>query len=326
MEAQKLYGFDLDDITKAFPDPSGVPPLLERFGAWLADKPWRSVGSFSLARGWADSEFAGGEDFYRDFAMFVWLPTGSIAGYWLKDGTVAEAPIVLFGSEGEREVLAPNLPSFLARVALGDFEEKGAAADFLYSDWDFEGVGLTDLRGDMAALLRRETGIEDLAALAAKAHPASTEFADWVNRIEAAHRARLAQDPAMRSISDILHRYRPAGADRWASAVIDIRWAGDAFEGVVLQNGPKILPEAAALRPHLAALRDGAARRVPGLGLWHQATLFVYADMIEYRPDYSLQPKFLGGNPPDDAYRADHLRLPREKRRIPVWLEKVLAS
>lgn len=326
MATSNPYTADIAEIEKAFPDASQLPPLLRQFSAWLMDKPWKSVGAFSLSPQWVDPQFAGSEHVYKDFALFIWLPDGSTAGYWLKGGSVAEAPIVLLGSEGEREVLAPSLESFLARVALGDFSDKGPGADFLYYDDDFEEEDVPDMRGQLQALLRRETGIEDLAALAAKAGGRRTDFAAWVDQAETIARSELAKDPAMQALSEILAKYRPVNAKSWDRTLIRVNWAGDDFEALLMQQGPKPLAEAELLRPHLAALRDGAAKRTPGLGLWNHAPLMVYADMIEFRPYYDHQPEFVTRQPSADAYKADQIRLPREARRIPPWLAKMLAT
>ena len=177
------YEVDLDELRRAFPNRSGpasLPALLTRFGKWLGGKPWRSVGSFDLALQWSDSGFPGGERHYDEFALVIRLPDGSAAGYWLAGGDVADAPIVLFGSEGQHEVLAPDLATLIARIALGDFSDRGATADFRYSDEDYGQGVAPDLRPALQAFLRAETGTDDLRPLVRKAEPPRLDFGEWV--------------------------------------------------------------------------------------------------------------------------------------------------
>jgi len=180
-QEQAVYQVDLDELVKAFPGqvrPASLPPLLARFGGWLAGKPWRSVGAFDLTVEWSDAGFPGGELFYDRFALFIRLPDGSPAGYWLAGRDPAEAPIVLLGSEGDSVRLAPNLDTLLARIALGDFKGKDPAADFRYSDADYGAGVVPDLRPAMQSFLRAETGIADLPALVRNGKPYPADIAE----------------------------------------------------------------------------------------------------------------------------------------------------
>jgi len=144
-----VYEVDLNELAKAFPGQPGavsLPPLLRRFGEWMSGKPWRSIGAFDLDVRWSDDHFPGGEFYYDSFALFIKLPDGSSVGYWLAESDLAHAPIVVLGSEGEFATIAPNLETLLARIALGDFGEKGPTADFLYSDEDYGDGAAPDLR------------------------------------------------------------------------------------------------------------------------------------------------------------------------------------
>ena len=322
------YRVDLDDLAKAFPRRAGsgsLPPLLRRFGEWMAGRPWQSIGAFDLAVRWSDLNFPGGEFYYDQFALFIKLPDGSSVGYWLAGRELAQAPIVLLGSEGTNVTIAPNLETLLARIALGDFANKGPGADFLYSDEDYgEGV-VPDLRGAMQEFLRRQTGIQDLAALARQSRPYPSDFTQWVAKAVETHRAQMLAHPAIQAMTPILEKYRPVNARPWEGPLINLRWVGDYFDA---WSGPKkeALAEAERLKPQLATLRDEAAMKLPGLGLWHRATLRVFTDNLWFVADYVFEPDFRSEKPPASEFKADQARAPREARRISPWLAAILES
>jgi hypothetical protein len=322
------YQVDLDELVKAFPnqaDASSLPPLLRRFGGWMAGKPWRSIGAFDLAVRWSDLNLQGGEFYYDQFALFIKLPDGSSVGYWLAGGDLAQAPIVLLGSEGDYATLAPNLETLLARIALGDFANKGPGADFLY--WD-EGCGegvVPDLRGALQAFLREQMGIQDLEALARTARPYPSDFTQWIAQAVETHGVQMQAHSAIQAMASILEKYRPVNARPWEGPVINVRWAGAYFDAWI-GPGKATFVEAEGLKPHLAVLRDEAAMKMPGLGLWHRATLTVFEDNLWFMADYIYEPDFRSDKPSASDFEADHARSPRAVRRIPPWLATILAS
>lgn len=323
-----VYRVDLDELVKAFPRGAGDPPpslptLLRRFGEWLAGKPWRSVGAFDLAVEWSDMHFPGGERFFDQFALFMRLPDGSAIGSWLAGHHLADAPIVLLGSEGAFETLAPNLAALLARIALGDFSDSGPASDLLYSEYGEHEV--PDLRGSLQAFLRKETGVQDLASLAGKPVPDPSAFAEWVEASTAAYEAEMRAHPAIVGMGAILEPYRPVNGKPWESTMINVRWVGEHFEAWIAPTASS-LPEAERVKQDLGALRDAAALGTPGLGLWHRATLMVRNDALTFLPDYIYEPDFRSIRPPAEAFKADQLRAPRAAGRIPPWLAAILAS
>ena len=248
-----------------------------------------------------------------------------MTGYWLAGRQFADAPIVLLGSEGDFTTLAPNLEALLARIALGDFGDKGPAADFLHSDEDYgEGVA-PDLRGDMQAFLREQTGVPDLESLAHAAVPHPSEFAEWVERSAETYTAQMRAHPAIVAITSLLEKYRPVNGEPRQSTMINLRWVGALFEAWVAPAGPS-LAEAEQLKVHLATLRDEAAAKVPGLGLWHRATLTVDKEQLTFMADYLYEPEFRSAKPSANDFRADQARAPRAARRIPDWLATILSS
>jgi hypothetical protein len=326
-EKAPVYKVDLSELVKAFPGQPGsaaLPPLLRRFGEWMSGKPWRSIGAFDLSVQWSDNHFPGGEIFYDSFALFIRLPDGSSVGYWLADHDLAHAPIVLLGSEGEFATIAPNLETLLARIALGDFGPKSATADFLYSDEDYGDGAAPDLRGAMQTFLRKETGLQDLDSLARKARPAPSDFTQWVATYFETYAAQMQAHPAIQAMASHLAKYRPVNAQPWDGVLINVIWVGEYFDAWAMLGGPKTLAETEALKPYLAILRDDAAAKKPGLGLWHRATLMVYADHLQFSANYLFEPEFRSDRPPAAAFKADQARAPRESRRIPPWLAAIL--
>ena len=325
----QTYSVDLDGLAKAFPEralANGLPASRRRFGIWLHGKPWGAVGTFDLTTRWSDAYFPGAEARYDDFALFIRLPDGSSAGYWLAGGDPARAPIVLLGSEGERAVLAPDIETLIARIALGRFSPKGAEAEFLYPQVDFGQGRPPDLRGALKGFLRDELGVADPDRRVANQR-ASGDFVGWMDRVARDGEQRFEADPAVTAMWRLLQPYRPtAGAPSVVETMVNVTWAGDHFRAWVAAAQPKPLAETEALRPHLAALRDKAAE-TPGLGLWHGASLMVGRDRIERLvTNYIYQSEFSLGRPPAEAFREDQSRAPRAARRIPAWLGAMLAG
>jgi hypothetical protein len=178
----------------------------------------------------------------------------------------------------------------------------------------------------LQAFLRAETGIDDLATLVRKAKPYPADFADWVAKSTATYVAEMQAHPAMRALAPILAKYRPVNAQPWETTAINLGWAGASFDARLAGAATQPLAEAEQLRPHLATLRDEAAARKPGLGLWHRAMLKISANHVWLSPDYIHEPDFRSGRPSAVAFKADQAREPREARRIPPWLAAILAS
>ena len=319
------YAARADQLIKAFPERIAEPPaLLLAFADWLAARPWGSVGSFDLSPGWSDHVVFGGERFFRDFALVIRLPDGSRAGYWLRDDRPLEqAPIVLLGSEGEAETWAPDLPSFLVRLATADFDDSGPASDLMPSP-DDDGP---NLRGDLAAWLGARLGASGADRLKRPRPGQPDAFRDWYLTGARAPETDLADDPDTQAITKLLEHYRPpASAASWDVTTLSVGWAGDQVEVVNASAGHGAVPEKDALLPHLAALRRKAAERTPGIGLWHHAWITIAnEDPARLDAIYLFEPKFFLGQPPAEAFRADQRSAPRTARRIPDWLAALLA-
>jgi hypothetical protein len=143
----------------------------------------------------------------------------------------------------------------------------------------------------------------------------------------------------MAAISAILKQHHPIAFSReepsdsftlpsvFHGISIDIAWAGEFFAATIVSEGRnEALAEAASLKPHLAALRNLAVAKKPGLGLWHSAILMVTQREVYFAPLYQIRPNFPNGLPSAYAFKADHMLVPRETRRIPKWLAAILSS
>ena len=322
----QTYSADPAKFVKAFPEAiAEPPPLLREFANWLSDKPWGSVGGFALTPGWSDHILYAGERFHDRFALFIRMPDGSLAGYWLKDArSIDGAPIVMLGSEGQYETLAPDLPHLLARLATADFDDSGVASDFLPNEFQ----DVPNLRPALASWVSERLGMGGVSRLKGWRPAGADAFDVWAQAAVREGEAENARDPHVLAISEALKPYRPAlGSQPWETNRAHIAWAGDHIEIVDASHGHKPVAERDALIPHLAALRDGAAKRLPGVGLWFSAWITIPAEgPVEIMKEYHYEPKFFLGRPPDAAFRADQARAPRSPRRIPDWLARLLES
>ncbi len=314
---------DLDELANAFPDRArspedSIPPLLKTFGTWLNGEPWELVGAFDLSVKWSDYYFPGGEHFYDDFALFIRFPEGSAAGFWLPDQTeIKNAPIVLLDSEGQFETLAANLESVLAGIALGTIPR--FATEFETPD------GLA-LRNELSSVLSSALGVENLDSLASKTDDLP-DFPGWAEAEGDRYEAEIAAHPEFQALASLLDKYRPTGGNAWETQGFDVSWAGDCFEVMIHDYGPKPFAEDRLVIPHLANIRTEAANKTPGLGLWHGAMFSLSGDgSMEIRPNYLYEPEFHNRQPSTEDYRSDQNLYPKVARRIPDWLRQKLQA
>ncbi|KQP24670.1 hypothetical protein ASF27_11340 [Methylobacterium sp. Leaf102] len=312
----RVYKVDEADIRRAFPPSLEPPGLLMEFGQWLAGRPWGSVGCFDLAGSWADdAPIVDGTPLRREFALFLHLPDGSEAGFWLPPGHDPNAPsIVGLGSEGEAGVIAPSLEAFLARLAVGAFDDGGTWSDFAPSELVVE-----DGLDDLAEWLRGRLGRADLEAVAVPGD--SIVFATRMARRSEEREAYWGRHPALADLAHLLNAHRPKGRNPWDSTRFEVSLVGDLFQARVFERGPQPIPEAALMEPILRALRDAQALSEPGCGLWFTMHFDMHADgTILPRFDYQTRPVIDGAPAPVDQGRADLARAPRPERWVPAWL------
>lgn len=300
-------------LEAAFPANRNMPSLLSEFAEWLGGHPWGSVGYFDLVRGHIEiAPIVDASPLWGEFALFIRLPEGSVGGFWYgAPGDPASPPVVILGSEGQYLTFAPDLQSFIARLALG--------GDALHGWTDFEPMpDYPDERPALRQWLAKQTGRNPME-LAAQT-PASN-FADFADQWSIDRENYWADHPRMQQLAEILSAYRPPAEPAWGRTVLTAQCVGDRFAMQVLQQGPQPVPEAGVAEPVLRAIRDEMAEANPGLGLWTQANLFYGANgAILPSFDFMSRPDFDGQPVDHGQFEADLERAPRPAQRIPDWV------
>jgi hypothetical protein len=306
------YRVDLDSVRKAFPLWLETPPLLVEFAAWLEGRPWGGVGCFDLVGQFSEKAPLFDSSLLRnEFALFMRLPDGSAVGTWYPNaGTAALAPVVLIGSEGQHEILAPSPEGLLAKIALRQFEDSDLHP---HEDADDE----TD---ELAAWLCKRLGVKDLS-MTLRAPSPLPDFAVAMDQWCRDREAYWSDHPAMKALSAPLTAHRPTGKNPWDRTHFEVAMVGSQSQIRVLQRGRKPVEEAPIIEPILHRLRDEMWRGMPNLGLWYSMTFALYANgRIMPRFDYDTRPT-INDMPADLAEaKADLRRAPRPARWVPDWL------
>ena len=307
------YFVDIDSMRRAFAPGTEPPPLLLDFAGWLHGRPWGSVGCFDLAGKFSDAApIVDGSPLRRAFALFMSLPEGSAVGAWLGAGSdPLQSPIVVLGSEGQNEVLAPSLEGFLARIALRRFEDR-------WSDFEPH-EDAEDATDELTAWLgkRLKKSLSDLAQMPS----GLPDFGRWIEEWCRSREEFWTLHPILADLSDRLTAHRPQGRRSWDRTHFEIAIAGRQFQARVLRRGRQPVEEAAAIEPLLRGLRDEMWHAMPQLGLWYSMGFAMYADgRIVPHFDYETRPQ-IGEAPAElTEARADLERAPRPERWVPAWL------
>jgi hypothetical protein len=309
---RRRYHIDLDGIRRAFPAGTESPALLIDFAAWLDGRQWGSVGCFDLVGQFCDvAPILDGSLLRNDFALFLRLPEGSVAGAWYGAGPdMACAPIVMLGSKGRNEVLAASLEGLLAKIALRHFE-KGDLAP--HED-------AVDATEELADWLVTRLGTRHLETLT-DAPTASVDFGRWAERWCRDREAYWSSHPTMVEIAGHLMAHWPRGKNPSDLARFEVAIVGRQLQVRVLCCGRRPIAEATLIEPLLCDLRDELWRAHPALGLWYSMSFALSADgRILPRFDYDTRPT-IDESPADLAQaRTDLLRAPRPGRWVPTWL------
>jgi len=324
--AQDSYIVTRDSLPAAFAPGHEPPPLLLDFADWLDGRPWGSLGCFRLQGTLSDeAPIVDGSALRREFSLFLYLPDGSLVGFWHPEGApTAASPIVGLGSEGDAAVLAGSLEGFLAKLARDAFS--GTAWSDLAADEDEEededeaGAALEDGREALAAWLGARIGSERLNELANETCD-PTVFAARMEAWMHEREAYWAEHPILIEIGRALAAHRPPGKTPWDQTRLRAAVVGALCEVQVYRRGPQPVQEAAAVEPLLRALRDEQHRSDPELGLWFEVHLTLDAQgRILPRFDYQSRPS-LGGAPVSvSEAQTDLARAPRPQPWIPDWL------
>ena len=106
-----------------------LPKLLANFAQWQNSFEYGQLGYYELVEN-SDSDFwkywiEDGESIAHQFALWLYLPDGSMIGFWRPSHFLDEdtLPVVLLGSEGEMEVIADSLEQFLYKLADGSIAD-----------------------------------------------------------------------------------------------------------------------------------------------------------------------------------------------------------
>lgn len=323
----------------AFPDDVAEHPLLRPFLAWLGERPWGAVGYFEATPGNGDDLVPAEVNVDDDFAMVLRLPDGSLAGFWLAETRVIEeAPFVVFSSDGELEVAAPNFPCFLDRLASQDWSEYRASADFLVElpEEEDDAESAPDATDELRAWLDAQPEVIEFIRRTQKSAeeldegPEGERAQRWLDeKIDASEQA-LDADPVRAAIAATLGE---AGIRSDAFRVFAAGGGMVIRRGMAIIEGPdnklQEIDETleASLRPHLFAAREALARSKPGTGLWTSATVMVNRHVgvdINPSPDHALT---IGNDAfPPENFAADQARFPRKASLMAPWLRELIDS
>lgn len=329
-----------EDIARQWPDGRDAPQLILHVATYLKDKPWGSLGYTRLLGDRMDDYWIeNGADLWRDFGCFMRLPDGSRVAQWFRDGASGEPPVVLIGSEGEQQILAPDLPAFLAAWALAGFDDQGALvaatksgsvavklpSDLVLGD-NRDADAVPDGRPAFAAFLERQLGAPLAQVL--KPAPADAPFAAFFTAWGEEARAEMASNENLKAIAAVMDHHIPRGKKIWERESFNIAAIDNRIEiaGKGDPRQPLAAAEADAIRPHIAAERERRAKGVHApRGLWNSAQLQLYPDgACHIAADWSPAPKFWHGPAATAAELAsEHKRFPKSDRWIESWMREL---
>jgi hypothetical protein len=314
--SEQPYHIDLDSVRRAFPLHTEAPALLLDFARWLEGRPWGTVGCFDLVGKFAEqAPIVDGSPLRNDFALFCHLPEGSAVGMWCRqDCPIEAAPIVVLGSEGQHQIIAPSLAGLLAKIALQRFEEEGEWTDFTpHEDSD-------DATDELAEWLCERLGVDELDEIA-EMPDEMPDFAGWLGKWCHDREMYWAAHPLMAELAGHLTAHKPPGKNPWDRTHFEVAIVGRQYQVRVLRRGRQPIDEAAAIEPLLRHLRDHMCKEQPDLGLWLSMTFNLGAAgnilpsfNYETRPTFDDVPAALA------EARADFKRAPRSARWTPAWL------
>ncbi len=327
------HAVDVDGIARQCPDGRNVPQIVLDIATYVKLKIWPSVGGVRfLGRRMEDFWIESGADLWPDFGVFIVLPDGSRVAQWFRASETGEPPIVLIGSEGEQEVLAPNLNAFLAGWALARADKDGELKmgtmpvalpyDMRWSDEYEEGV--PDGRPELADFISGKLGrpLEYFIAAKPDDAPLKAFFDAWGERA----RRDIAANENLRAIAKLLDSYMPRGEDAWMRTQFQVHAIGDRMEIKKRPPGSPPIPEEAALIPLIRAEREARAQGIHKVrGFWHVAELMLYPDgtcqLASGWEGLGEKPEFEKGGPPTAAeFAADQKAYPRSERWIEPWM------
>ena len=248
-QSSASYSVDRASLRACFPAAIEVPPLLEAFASFLAERPHGCLGYFDglgsepLPEALVD-DVAALARLQSALAIFLKLADGSFVALW-RYAPEAPPAVVLLGSEGEQTNLAPTLEAFLlawtkGKTKLADLDEEATQ------------------RGALA------TWLTERGVLPAKAKSTVPRFSTWIART--VKEARTATKTVSKPKRVKIALATPAEA---AQNALQVGERAPALLGKRTDD-PELVELMAALGVDLAALKKPDALRfleLPSLGL-----------------------------------------------------------
>jgi hypothetical protein len=323
---------DLASIKRCWPVGHAVPQLITDIANLIAPWPNPAVGyvRFQGAR-FDDYWIELGGDLSEQFGKFIHLPDGTYIAMWFHDGAeTGSEPVVEIGSEGELNMLAPNLKTFMRKWVDGK----------VHRELDVE--LLAEIEGP-DYLLNWKTYTSKMTEVIDKFPEPKTAgpianlpkfFAQW----QSSALAKIAADPIMSAILNLMKLHIPKipeGSDAETTYVFPqayaVRFAGQRVEIQPPALPPDYttfdpLPEREALIPLLLQARENRAKEFPGRGLWHDAQLKIHGDnYVLLNASWEFEPSFReGGRMTKAELDADLARFPRDPRWRQPWMDELL--
>jgi hypothetical protein len=326
MSAERsLYakGIDIPSLQRNWPDGREIPPVIIEIATLLESQTWGAVGYLEMTGARFDDYWIeGGADLSHQFGVFIKFADGTKVAQWFHPGAVTDAePIVSLGSEGDLQILAPNLKSFLRSWANGE--------------------GCYDLSLDPddrtpAKLAEWQAVADRMQALinAAPDSPPSSPVPDLAGLMDsygAASRQAMRANPIHQEIARVMAAHIPHRQEAWVYYNAAINIAGSRIEILTPAQPPDYrerepLPERDALIPLLLKIREERAQANIDRGLWHSASLRLHADGLVWIPaDWECEPSFeTGGRITRAELEADLSRFPRSNRWRQPWMDELI--
>jgi hypothetical protein len=315
---------DIASLKKKWPDGHELPPLIESIATLIKSNIWGSVGYFEMSGSRFDDYWIeGGSDSWADFGMFLKFADGTKVAQWFHEGAVPGAePIVEIGSEGDLNIIAPNLKSFMRDWA----SDKGYRDLTIFEeDRTPERLALWKVVADKMHALLDATPEPPASA------PADN-IASFIEKFSKASRAQMAMDPVLREIATLMAAHIPHGKAEYEYYNAQIFIAGSRIE--ILPNAlppdyteRAALPEHEALIPLIIKAREARAQGGHAVrGLWHSASLRISPDgFVQIPADWDEEPKFEhGGRVKKSELETDLLRYPRSERWCTTWMDELI--
>jgi hypothetical protein len=321
---------NLDSVERCWSVGHAVPQLIKDIANLIAPWPNPAVGyvRFQGAR-FDDYWIELGGDLSEQFGKFIHLPDGTYIAMWFHDGAEPGAePVVEIGSEGELNILAPNIQTFMLKWANGNVHRE------LDPDPDDSTPEYLAQRKIYA------TQMIDIIA-ASPDGPVGTTLGNlpkFMDDWQTAAFARVAADPVMIDILKLMEPHVPMlaeGSDPATTYVAPasymIRIAGGRVEIQTPAVPPdytsfQALPEREALIPLLLKARENRTKLYPGRGLWHDAMLEIYVEKyVLLKASWEFEPSFReGGRMTKAELEADLARFPRDPRWRQPWMDELV--